>query len=342
VALQLHTCKPQSEALLARELALHGLSDVQRESGWVLTEGDTCVRAGAQLCFAILSVDDAREVQAASVNALAEGLCACFWDLYRDERIDAPWPLVVAPSADRALAVRTKSVVSEFRQRLRGKMSRVAKLASEELPASVALCRGFCVLLAAENRAIVGSRFHFWGQRRMRDDPAAPSRSYLKVEEAYSVLGRAPTRDDAVVDLGAAPGGWSYSAAKRGAEVLAVDNGPLRQGALSHPRVRHLRRDAFGYRPPNDRAVDWLFCDLIENPYRVLGDILVPWVEAGLCRTFIVNLKFGKHDPVELLRKVQSGGRDGLDRHCSRLIVRQLYHNREEITCAGEVRQARQ
>src|SRR5690606_25054254 len=104
------------------------------------------------------------------------------------------------------------------------------------------------------------------GQRRMADDSLAPSRSYLKVEEAYVVLGREPAAGETVVDLGAAPGGWSYSAAKRGAQVIAVDNGPLKGGALDHPRIEHRREDAFGFRPPGGRAFDWLFCDLVEDP----------------------------------------------------------------------------
>ena len=53
----------------------------------------------------------------------------------------------------------------------------------------------------------------------MADNPAAPSRSYLKIEEAYGILGREPAQGETVADLGAAPGGWSFSAAKRGAKV---------------------------------------------------------------------------------------------------------------------------
>lgn len=337
MTLQLHTCKAGSETLLERELAGHGVSATESGSGWVLAAGPETSFLRLDPCFAVVSAQDVRDLRAASVNALAESLCSCFWGFYADERIDVEWPLLVADPVEQTDAVRLKSVTAEFKRRLRGKMSRVAKLASSQLPADAAPRRGFCLLLAASDRMIAGSRFRFWGQRRMRDDPAAPSRSYLKVEEAYAVLGCAPKSGETVVDLGAAPGGWSYSAAKRGAEVLAVDNGALKDGARSHPRVEHVRDDAFRYRPPAQRKVDWLFCDLIENPYRVLGDILVPWLEAGLCRRFIVNLKSGRHDPIELLDKVRADRQLGLAQHCSRLVVRQLYHDREEFTCAGAV-----
>ena len=46
-------------------------------------------------------------------------------------------------------------------------------------------------------------------------------------------MGLEPMPGERVCDLGAAPGGWSYSAAKRGASVVAVDNGPLKGGALA-------------------------------------------------------------------------------------------------------------
>ena len=136
----------------------------------------------------------------------------------------------------------------------------------------------------------------------MADDDLAPSRSYLKVEEAYVVLGREPAENETVCDLGAAPGGWSYSAAKRGATVVAIDNGPLKGGALDHPRIEHRCEDAFRYAPPDGRDVDWLFCDLVEEPHHVLQHIVEPWLARRWCRRFVVNLKFGRVDAVEIGR----------------------------------------
>ncbi|HEX7927769.1 MAG TPA: SAM-dependent methyltransferase, partial [bacterium] len=70
------------------------------------------------------------------------------------------------------------------------------------------------------------------GVHRMPQDALAPSRSYLKVEEALDVmrqsgLGGSPRPNETVVDLGAAPGGWTWAFLKRGCRVQAVDNGPL-------------------------------------------------------------------------------------------------------------------
>jgi 23S rRNA (cytidine2498-2'-O)-methyltransferase len=171
----------------------------------------------------------------------------------------------------------------------------------------------------------------------MKDDKGAPSRSYLKVEEAYGILGRAPVHRDTVVDLGAAPGGWSFSAAEKGAQVQAVDNGPLKGEAKDHPAIHHVQADAFRYHPLHDSA-DWLFCDLIDDPYLVLDDILLRWLDRGWCKAFVVNLKVGKMDPIGLLRQLlDSEGERSLVRRCRTLRIRQLFHDREEITCVGEV-----
>ena len=163
----------------------------------------------------------------------------------------------------------------------------------------------------------------------MADDAQAPSRSYLKVEEAYAVLGASPQPGETVVDLGAAPGGWSYSAAKRQAAVIAVDNGPLKSGAAGNPLIKPLAADGFTY---ESGRVDWLFCDMLDDPDRVL-ELLGRWVSRRLCRNFIVNLKFGRNDPLPLLRRAGA-----LADRCEVFRVRHLFHDREELTVVGRVR----
>jgi len=169
----------------------------------------------------------------------------------------------------------------------------------------------------------------------MADDEQAPSRSYLKVEEAYGLLGREPASGETVCDLGAAPGGWSYSAARRGARVIALDNGPLKGGALGHPGIEHRREDAFRFRPADGERLDWLFCDMVEEPHEVLARIVTPWLAQGWCRRFVVNLKFGRVDPVALLRELRSAG-SPFARHATHVRIRHLYHDREEFTVVGE------
>ena len=170
----------------------------------------------------------------------------------------------------------------------------------------------------------------------MADDALAPSRSYLKVEEAYVALGREPQASETVCDLGAAPGGWSYSAAKRGATVLAIDNGPLKGGALNHPRIEHRRADAFKFSPEPGCRFDWLYCDLVEEPHHVVRQLVEPWLAQRWCRRFVINLKFGRVDPIALLRELR-GPSSPLVRHAVNVRIHHLYHDREEFTLMGEV-----
>ena len=174
------------------------------------------------------------------------------------------------------------------------------------------------------------------GQRRMADDDLAPSRSYLKVEEAYIILGREPAPGETVCDLGAAPGGWSYSAAKRGARVIAIDNGPLKGGAFGHPAIEHLMEDAFKFAPRDGEVFDWLFCDLLEEPHHVIQHIVAPWLGRGWCRRFVINLKFGRVDAIALLRELRAPDSPFMQ-HAPGIRIRQLYHDREEFTVVGEV-----
>jgi 23S rRNA (cytidine2498-2'-O)-methyltransferase len=230
------------------------------------------------------------------------------------------------------LAARCRSVAEAFRLRVR-RMSRVMKLAQEGRP-DRGESRGLFVFLTDFDRAFAARLVRAGGQRRMADDPRAPSRSYPKVEEAYLVLGEAPRPGQTVADLGAAPGGWSYSAAKHGARVLAVDNGPLKGGAAGNPAIEHRAADAFKFRPRI--PMDWLFGDLLDEPRKVLALVRL-WVENRWCARFIVNLKFGRGDPLALLQKVLSP-RAGIASRCAVLRARHLYHDREELTVVGRLK----
>lgn len=327
-------CQPGFETPLEKELAWRGLLAVEKGSGWLRTDRPA---QPPELCFAHSVLTDPVELRADSVNALAGRLLDFFLESARTERFEGPWPLLfeTAGGLD-GLGRRADGVAKAFGELLRKRMSRVAKLAVFDRPRGPVKVRGLHVFFADFDRVYAAREGVFGGQRRMADDPLAPSRSYLKIEESYGVLGREPAPGETVVDLGAAPGGWSYSAAKRGARVIAVDNGPLKGGALDHPLIEHRREDAFGFRPAAGEKIDWLFCDLVEEPHHVMRNLVEPWLAGGWCRHFVVMLKFGRVDPVALLREVLAP--EGLAVSRSALLrVRHLYHDREEFTLAGEI-----
>ena len=339
------TCQAGFESLLARELMeLHGMSVAEKGPGWLrlsFAEPAEGRQLSTELAFAHLTLLEPLEIRGESVNALAARVAEFFLGSLKNERVDATWPNIwLGPQETVGLGRRIGAVESAFAEQLKKKLSRVAKLASAELPrgARVEPVRGLAVYFADFGRAFVSREIFVHGPRRMADDPQAPSRSYLKVEEAYLVLGREPQPEETVCDLGAAPGGWSYSAAKRGARVVAVDNGPLKGGALNHPQIEHRREDAFRFSPvsAHREQFDWLFCDMVEEPHHVLRDIVEPWLARGWCRCFVINLKFGRVDPIALLRELRSPASPFAMR-AARTRISHLYHDREEFTVVGEI-----
>lgn len=307
----LHACQPGYETFLAKEL---NLSPRGRGAGWVLAPD---AEPGSP-CFAHLSLRGETALAGPTAKAAAQSLVDYFLSTSVGRTYDGPWPLLVEAGGEEGAARRAHTVQELFLELARKRMSRVVKLAVPGRPPA-GPASGLFAWFTAVDALLVSREGLFHGPRRMADDPRAPSRSYLKAEEAFAVLGAGPAEGETVVDLGAAPGGWSFSAAKRGARVLAVDNGPLKGGALGHPLIEHRTEDAFKLAP---FAADWLLCDMIEEPARVL-ELAVRWRAAG-ARRLVVNLKFGRQDPLPLLRRARAalpGAR------CSH-----LFHDRDEFT----------
>lgn len=328
------------ETLLARELGAIGLATRETGSGWVLSAsapGNAQTQWLDELCFPHFTLLLPREIRADSVNALVEELAQFFFDDVRGEAIEATWCCVFLNAAEiPGLGRRVAAVEKAFNALLKKKLPRIGRLALPVLPPGRGRTRGLIAYFSDSGRIFVSREIWRGGQRRMANDPLAPSRSYLKIEEAYGVMGRDPAPGEVVCDLGASPGGWSYSAAKRGARVVAVDNGPLRGGALDNSLIEHMRENAFRYVPPARRVFDWMFCDLVEEPHHVLAHLVRPWLQSGWCRRFVVNLKFGRTDALALLCEARAAG-SPFALHASNVYIRHLYHDREEFTVTGEV-----
>ncbi|MDO8989773.1 MAG: 23S rRNA (cytidine(2498)-2'-O)-methyltransferase RlmM [Sideroxyarcus sp.] len=165
----------------------------------------------------------------------------------------------------------------------------------------------------------------------------APSRSYLKLAEAIEVF--LDKKEQALwlkpgmtaIDLGAAPGGWTWQLVQRGLKVTAVDNGPLKGAAAGHPLIRHLREDGFRFRP--QRPMDWLVCDMVEQPQRV-ATLMTEWFVGGFAQRAIFNLKLPMKKRVAALQDALNSMRTALNNKGIRyqLEAKQLYHDREEVT----------
>ncbi|HET9046240.1 MAG TPA: 23S rRNA (cytidine(2498)-2'-O)-methyltransferase RlmM, partial [Casimicrobiaceae bacterium] len=198
------------------------------------------------------------------------------------------------------------------------------------------------VFLVDKSTAFVGTSDVATGTRwpmgipRLRMPHGAPSRSAAKLAEAFVVfLG---DRESSLlgpgmraVDLGAAPGGWTWQLAHRGLKVFAVDNGALKGDVAIDPRVTHIRADGLSWRPRS--PVDWLVCDIVLQPIRI-AELVASWIADGAARHAIFNLKLPmkrRYDEVIRCRAaIESRLRPA--RYEYMLALRQLYHDREEVT----------
>lgn len=172
------------------------------------------------------------------------------------------------------------------------------------------------------------------GIPRLRAHADAPSRSALKLEEALLVLLDERERTSLLregmraADLGAAPGGWTWVLLRNGLRVQAIDNGPLRDNVLDSGKVEHLRADGFSWQPP--QPLDWMVCDMVEQPRKV-AERMATWVREGWCRHTIFNLKLPMKKRWQETRLCLDLFADQSEKPLT-IRAKQLYHDREEIT----------
>jgi 23S rRNA (cytidine2498-2'-O)-methyltransferase len=345
---QLVFCRPNFEAEAAAELAdraaQHGVSgypETERGSGVVwfralpdeTGEGRKPGATFAHLIFARQCVEIFAQLRSLDpkdrltpILAALPSTPARFGDVF-----------VEHPDSDEGKPL--AALARSFGNALRPALRKAGKLGAAPDPR---LPRLHVVFLAGDHAALGSTDTRFaapWPQGipRLKLHRDAPSRSALKLEEALLTLLTEEERGNWVkpgmkaVDLGAAPGGWSWVLARQGVHVTAIDNGPLSETALATGLIRHQRADGFTWQPRD--PVDWMVCDMVEQPRRVAAR-MAQWFANGWCRRAIFNLKLPMK---KRYAEVQANLADFL-RACAdvgvtvRWRASQLYHDREEIT----------
>jgi 23S rRNA (cytidine2498-2'-O)-methyltransferase len=169
------------------------------------------------------------------------------------------------------------------------------------------------------------------GIPRLRMPSGAPSRSTVKLAEALMEF--MPARKfepgSTAVDLGASPGGWTWQLVQRGFMVTAVDNGPMDAALRDSGQVRHRREDGFRFRPPE--PVDLMVCDMVESPSRI-ATLVARWIAEGWSRETVFNLKLPMKKRWEELQRCRQIVDEALGGGGYFLRMKQLYHDREEVT----------
>jgi 23S rRNA (cytidine2498-2'-O)-methyltransferase len=175
------------------------------------------------------------------------------------------------------------------------------------------------VILAAARSS---SPFRHGEARFVEDRTTPPNRAYLKLWEALTVARRYPGPGDRCLDLGASPGGWTWVLQQLGADVLSIDKAPLDPAIAALPRVTQRLQSAFALSPEEVGPVDYLCCDVICYPARLLR-MVETWLASGLVRNFICTIKFQAETDHETARAFAAipGSR-----------VLHLFHNKHELT----------
>lgn len=176
------------------------------------------------------------------------------------------------------------------------------------------------------------------GIPRLKFPKSAPSRSTLKLEEAWHWFIPQKQWDERLafgakaVDLGAAPGGWTWQLVQRSMHVFAVDNGPMHDDLMQTGQVTHVREDAYKFVPAE--PVYMMVCDVVDKPIKT-AEMAAQWVLNGWCQEAVFNLKLPMkqrykeviHCLNAIAETMQEAGA-GYE-----LSAKHLYHDREEITC---------
>lgn len=177
----------------------------------------------------------------------------------------------------------------------------------------------------------------FMGIPRLKFPGEAPSRSTLKLEEAFFIFLTEKERETRLkqgmtaVDLGACPGGWTYQFIRRDIYVIAVDNGDMDSSLLKSGFVEHLKEDGFKFRPK--KTVDWMVCDMVEKPSRI-AKLVAEWAVLKLANEFIFNLKLPmKKKYLEIKECLNLISEElNLEGVSFQMKCKHLYHDRDEVT----------
>lgn len=158
--------------------------------------------------------------------------------------------------------------------------------------------------------------------RFVEDRGGPPGRAYLKLWEALTLLGVRPQPGEICLDLGASPGSWSWALQQMGARVISIDKVRLAPAVARLPGIEQRLASAFAVEPKAVGPIDWLFCDVVCYPARLLA-LIERWLAAGTCRRFLCTIKFqGETDHAAARRFAAIPGSQ----------LRHLYHNKHELT----------
>jgi 23S rRNA (cytidine2498-2'-O)-methyltransferase len=173
------------------------------------------------------------------------------------------------------------------------------------------------------------------GARHFAQLPEGISRAEFKLLEALEVFDITLPQGKRVLDLGAAPGGWTRLLLDAGIHVIAVDPALLDPRVAERPHLDHYRGYAEDFL---DEAVRRrISFDAIVNDMRMdARDAARLLAQAAQCLRkdgFVISVLKLPHATEEInpLRTLRDALQT-LNRHYGVVQARQLFHNRQEVT----------
>jgi 23S rRNA (cytidine2498-2'-O)-methyltransferase len=172
------------------------------------------------------------------------------------------------------------------------------------------------------------------GRVALARDAGQISRAEFKLDELFKVLDIELPFGGVALDLGASPGGWTRVLRRRGLTVWAVDPAALDLRIAADPGVHHVPTTAAPFLAGTDQVFDLVVNDM-RMTATLSSEVMLKAAERlapnGLA---IMTLKISPHDPLKTIRRALAI----LERSYEILHVRQLYHNRNEVTVVARAR----
>eukprot|EP01080_Neovahlkampfia_damariscottae_P010002 gene10002-2321_t len=165
------------------------------------------------------------------------------------------------------------------------------------------------------------------GEINFIENKSIPSRAYLKLFEALTLINKYPKEGEFCVDFGSSPGSWSFvlSYILR-TNVYSVDKSNVH---LDLKNFVFEKRDAFKIEPTEifNRfgKINWFFSDIICEPEKLLI-MIKKWLSFDFCENFVVTIKFKGDSLTEENLKTLN---EFISFSNSKLI--HLFHNKNEL-----------
>ncbi|MEJ7837723.1 MAG: SAM-dependent methyltransferase [Thermomicrobiales bacterium] len=259
-----------------------------------------------------------------------DAIIAAAWSIWSDLPIQSNITLQVWSSGD-PNRIRPDELRRSLQAFLIEQNLDVARSGRENILSLVLTAKGIAVGFNSSSSALSD-----WpgGSVRLAKPKNQISRSEFKLEELFREYPIRLPESGRALDLGASPGGWTRILRQHGLEVWAVDPADLHPSLSTDSGVHHVRSTAGPF-----LAAESLEFDIVVNDMRMDPELSSQLMldAARMLRIgglIILTLKLSPSYPVDAINRSLTS----LARWYDVELVRQLHHNRHEVTIVARRR----